>query len=359
MATTTSPFLITTVGPKTNVTLSNEMVFNDDTLVSVIAYCCLFVVAAAGNLTVFITLFRNRGFRSRVNTFIMHLAIADLIVAFIMLPLETIWHVTVSWDAGDFMCRVMMFWRAFGFYLSSFILMTISLDRYYSIVHPLSIFDTPRRARIMLAIAWLMSIAASLPQSVIFHVEHHPLYPWFTQCVTFNFFPSPLHELAYSLFNVIAVYVLPLVVITTVYILILFKVFRNAHRVKGDETPNLRSFQRSIHGSSAIIDKAKIRTLKMTLVIVGAFVVCWTPYFVMAAYWWFDKEAAKKINPKVQRGLFLFAVSNACIDPVVYGMFTTTFRREAKKWTDMFKSKLTGIGVSSRNTPQRPNEVFI
>ena len=35
--------------------LPQEMTFSEDTLVSVITYPCLFVVAAAGNLTVFIT----------------------------------------------------------------------------------------------------------------------------------------------------------------------------------------------------------------------------------------------------------------------------------------------------------------
>ncbi|KAK3603111.1 hypothetical protein CHS0354_027896 [Potamilus streckersoni] len=126
--------------------LPKEMTFNDDNLVSVIAYSCLFFVAASGNLIVCITLSRYRGIKSRVNMFIMHLAIADLIVAFIMLPLETVWHITVSWNAGDVACRILMFFRAFGFYLSSFVLVSISLDRYFSIVHPLRIHDANYRA---------------------------------------------------------------------------------------------------------------------------------------------------------------------------------------------------------------------
>ena len=38
--------------------LSPDMIFTDEKLMSVIAYCCIFVVSAIGNLTVFITLFR-------------------------------------------------------------------------------------------------------------------------------------------------------------------------------------------------------------------------------------------------------------------------------------------------------------
>ena len=150
--------------------LPREMVFNDDSLVSVIAYSVLFIVAAFGNLTVFITLFRNRHRRSRVNLFIMHLSVADLIVTFVMLPLETAWHITVSWLAGDIGCRLLMFCRAFGFYLSSFILVAISLDRYFAIIHPMSLKDADQRGRIMLILAWLFSVVSSIPQVCGFSV---------------------------------------------------------------------------------------------------------------------------------------------------------------------------------------------
>ena len=35
----------------------------------------------------------------------------------------------------------------------------------------------------------------------------------------------------------------------------------------------------------------------------------------------FFRKSAQAIDPKVQRGLFIFAVSNSCIDPIVYGMY--------------------------------------
>jgi hypothetical protein len=147
-----------------NVQIPPEMIFTDDNMVSVIAYTCLFIVAACGNLTVFITLFRNRQIKSRVNLFIMHLCIADLIVTFIMMPLEIAWHITVAWVAGDAACRIMMFFRAFGFYLSSFILVTISLDRYFAILHPLSMNDADKRGKIMLGLSWVFSVVSSIPQ---------------------------------------------------------------------------------------------------------------------------------------------------------------------------------------------------
>ncbi|GFO14807.1 gonadotropin-releasing hormone ii receptor [Plakobranchus ocellatus] len=148
--------------------LPKSLYFTDDNAVAVITYSCLFVVAACGNLTVFITLFRNRGHKSRINMFIMHLAIADLIVTFIILPLEIAWHSTVSWRAGDLACRGLMFFRAMGFYLSSCIVVSISLDRYFAIMRPFSITAADTRARLMLVTSWGLSIVASIPQVRIF-----------------------------------------------------------------------------------------------------------------------------------------------------------------------------------------------
>ncbi|KAK0048690.1 gonadotropin-releasing hormone II receptor, partial [Biomphalaria pfeifferi] len=83
-------------------TLPREMTFTEDNMFSVVAYCCLFVVSLVGNLMVFTTLWGSR--HSRVNLCILHLSIADLFVACVFLPLETTWHITVSWRAGDIAC---------------------------------------------------------------------------------------------------------------------------------------------------------------------------------------------------------------------------------------------------------------
>ena len=160
--------------PNLNLNTSNannfvppELTFNADSLISVVTYSILFFIAATGNLTVFIILVKNRRRRSRVNLFIMHLSVADMIVTFLMMPMEIGWHVTVSWNAGDLCCRFFMFCRVFGFYLSSFILITISLDRYFAIAHPLSLINADKRGRFMLLLAWIFSIIASIPQVII------------------------------------------------------------------------------------------------------------------------------------------------------------------------------------------------
>lgn len=136
----------------------------DINMTQLIAYSLLFPLAAVGNLLVFVALFRNRHRKSRVNMMILHLSLADMIVTFVFLPTEITWHVTIEWVFGNFGCKVYKFLSAFGFYLSSMVLVCISLDRYFAVLHPLKVNDAQRRGKIMLFFAWLISAVISLPQ---------------------------------------------------------------------------------------------------------------------------------------------------------------------------------------------------
>lgn len=69
------------------------------------------------------------------------------------------------------------------------------------------------------------------------------------------------------------------------------------------------------------LGRAKIRTVKMTIVIVATFFLCWTPYNVMSLWYWFDKESALLVDQRVQKVLFLFACTNSCVNPLIYGYF--------------------------------------
>lgn len=144
--------------------LHEELTFNTQSLVQVIIYCVIFIIAASGNVPVFVTLLRNRHRKSRIKLMIMHLAIADLIVTFVMIPLEIAWRLTVQWTAGNAICKIMQVLRAFGPYLSSMVLVCISVDRYFAVLHPLKIHDAQRRGKVMLAVAWYISMVSSVPQ---------------------------------------------------------------------------------------------------------------------------------------------------------------------------------------------------
>ncbi|KAI4488670.1 hypothetical protein M0802_011378 [Mischocyttarus mexicanus] len=206
-----------------------------------------------------------------------------------MMPLEIGWAITVSWKAGDAMCRIMAFFRVFGLYLSSFVLVCISMDRYYAVIKPLQLLHVDRRGKIMLTIAWLGSIFCSIPQMMVFHLETHPNITWYSQCITFNTFPTYTHELTYSLFGMLMMYWLPLTVIIYTYTSILLEICKRSKE----------SVEDKIRRSSLVfLSRAKIRTLKMTIIIVAVFFICWTPYYVMSLWYWIDRTSARKVDQK-------------------------------------------------------------
>lgn len=322
--------------------LPHYLTFNEDSIKELVIYTFLFVVAAAGNLPVFITLLKNRHRKSRIKLMLMHLAIADLIVTFIMIPLEISWRITVEWIAGNAACKIMLFLRAFGTYLSSMVLVCISLDRYFAILHPLKVNDAQRRSKIMLIFAWVISIICSIPQSIIFRVQEHPEYPQFIQCVSFNFFPTEWHQTAYNLFCLLALYGIPLFIIIYCYSRILWEISRRSRDTEEDlsEEHQRRDRLRLRRSDMTHIERARARTLRMTIIIVLAFFWCWTPYVVMVLWYMFDPNGAQEVDAQLQSALFMFAVSNSCVNPLVYGSYAINLKQLFRRCYNRTRSSM-------------------
>lgn len=308
--------------------LTIDMRFNSGHFLSIMVYSTLMVFSATGNFTVLSILAQRKVRRSsRINIMLAHLAIADLLVTFLMMPLEIGWAYTVRWNAGDLLCRVMAFFRTFGLYLSSFILICISVDRYFAVLKPLKVHDN--RASLMIIAAWVASGLCSLPQSYIFHLEQHPNITYYSQCVTYHSFETEVYEIIYNVLGMCLMYAFPLIVILFCYGSIYYEIFSRTN------PKNLESFRRS---SIDVLGRAKRKTLRMTITIVIVFVVCWTPYYVMSLWYWLDKESAKNVDQRIQKILFLFACTNSCMNPVVYGIYNVRKKRTASPLKQQEKS---------------------
>ncbi|XP_017786856.1 PREDICTED: cephalotocin receptor 2-like [Nicrophorus vespilloides] len=79
------------------------------------------------------------------------------------------------------------------------------------------------------------------------------------------------------------------------------------------------------------IERARIRTLRMTITIVVVFVICWTPYVVMTLWYMFDRNSAEQVPSWLQDTLFMMAVANSCMNPLVYGSYAINFRKELSR----------------------------
>lgn len=132
----------------------------------VAATLVLFVFAAVSNLSVLISVCWGRGYRlaAHLRPLISGLACADLVMTFVVMPLDAAWNVTVQWYAGDAMCRLLSFLKLFAMHSAAFILVVVSLDRYRAILHPLDSLDAGLRNRRMLSVAWTLSLVLASPQ---------------------------------------------------------------------------------------------------------------------------------------------------------------------------------------------------
>lgn len=153
-----------TESPDSNSSISKTPTFELAYLIRIITLSTILVLSVPLNFIVLLTVWRQRGRKSRVNLLVLHLTIADLLITFINISTDVVWFCTVAWLAGNTMCKLIMFMETFAMYASSFVLIVISIDRYAAIVHPLSVRAADRRCKIMLRVAWGSAAVCSIPQ---------------------------------------------------------------------------------------------------------------------------------------------------------------------------------------------------
>jgi hypothetical protein len=88
-------------------------------LVEQIVLATIFILALIGNVLVLIVMLRTRHRRTtRMAFFILHLTIADLLVAFFSVLPMLIWKTTSNFYGGDFLCRLITFLMLTSTYIS-------------------------------------------------------------------------------------------------------------------------------------------------------------------------------------------------------------------------------------------------
>uniref|UniRef100_A0A8D0KNI3 Type II GnRH receptor n=1 Tax=Salvator merianae TaxID=96440 RepID=A0A8D0KNI3_SALMN len=278
----------------------------------------LCVVSTASNVAVlWAGLGRQRARRSHARVLLLHLATADLLVASVVMPLDAAWNITLQWLAGDVACRALMFLKLLAMYASSFVTAVISLDRQDAILHPLATVEAWRRNQLLLTASWLLSAGLSVPQLFLFHaVTITGAGQNFTQCTTRGSFSQDWHEAAYNLFGFACLFLLPLLVMVACY----SRILREISRRLGSSASS--SAELPLRRSRNPIPRARLRMLRLSAAIVGSFVLCWTPYYLLGFWYWFWPAAmARAISPSLAHLLFLFGLLNACLDPLLYGLF--------------------------------------
>ncbi|CAL4090903.1 unnamed protein product, partial [Meganyctiphanes norvegica] len=159
-----------------------------DIILTVIKGLCMAIIivcAVLGNLLVVVSVVRHRRLRVLTNYFVVSLAIADILVAIMAMPFNASVEITGEWIFGYHMCDL---WNSFDVYASTVSILhlcCISIDRYTAIVRPL---DYPRvmkqkRVVVMLCHVWIAPLIISfLPifmgwYTTPDHLKHRQLNP--------------------------------------------------------------------------------------------------------------------------------------------------------------------------------------
>ncbi|CCF23345.1 G-protein coupled receptors family 1 profile domain-containing protein [Caenorhabditis elegans] len=305
-----------------------DVTVNDSVLSIVFTYLALFILAFVGNVTMFLILCRNQLVKvRRVHSLLLHMNIAHLLVTLVVMPKEILHNYMVAWFAGDVMCRICKFFDVFAISLSMNVLICITLDRFYSIFFPLYAMRARKSVQRMVSFAWTISFVTSAPQLYLFKTATHPCFDWYTQCVSKNFIGELSNDVVFffSIVNIIQVYIAPLFVTVVCYSLILWRISRKSKLVGEKESEKSSELLLRRNGQNNL-EKAKSRTLKMTFVIVLAFIFCWTPYSILMFLHFL--RHTDWIPKDIRKFIYAFAVLNSAISPYLYGYFSFDIRKE-------------------------------
>ncbi|KAG9332124.1 hypothetical protein JZ751_015842, partial [Albula glossodonta] len=305
--------------------------FSTAAKVRVIITFILCGVSAVCNLAVLWAASTNHKRKSHVRILIINLTAADLLVTFVVMPLDAVWNITVQWLAGEAACRLLMFLKLLAMYSGAFVTVVISLDRQSAILDPLAINEAKRRSKVMLSVAWAMSAILSLPQMFIFHNITITEPQNFTQCTTQGSFSRHWQETVYNMFTFVCLFLLPLVIMIFCYTRILVEISKRM--TKGNSEWKDPYLCWDINYTTQHLHAARMRALKMSIVIVVSFIVCWTPYYLLGLWYWFSPDGLEEtVSHSLTHMLFVFGLFNACLDPITYGLFTVRFRRGLKRY---------------------------
>eukprot|EP00093_Oithona_nana_P003628 03628.XXX_115883_116947_1 [CDS] Oithona nana genome sequencing. len=227
---------------------------------------------------------------TRMYYFLLHLFITDIIVTFsTLLPELIITAVSGSkFPWNDTICKCMKFVKMFGPYLSSYILVMIAMDRFQAICYPLNNhFWQPSRSKQKIVTAWILSIVFCIPHGLLFKkTENHDANTcdWGLR----------IHVSWFALSN----FIVPLFALSFYYVKICTKIRQNlrakkrmlpSKSIKNQSFESLDFTMRPRASSLEGISRAKIRSVKQTVVVIVSYIICSAPT-VLVQLWkaWID-----------------------------------------------------------------------
>ncbi|XP_072940343.1 substance-K receptor-like [Epargyreus clarus] len=288
-------------------------------------YGSISVLAVVGNFLVMWVVATSRRMQSVTNCYIANLALADIVIGLFAVPFQFQAALLQRWLLPHFMCAFCPFVQALSVNVSVFTLTAIAVDRHRAIITPLSAHTSKRIAKVIIVLIWFLALSLAAPMAMSWEVTMEEEQDPVTKLVYKKPFCAASdfgsHSLAiYRLLLYIFQYVIPLCVITFAYAHMAMKLWGARAPGNAQETRDANHM------------KNKKKVIKMLVLVVALFALCWLPlqsYLLLQSFF-------PSINEYRYINVIFFcfdwlAMSNSCYNPFIYAIYNEKFKKEFKQ----------------------------
>ncbi|CAM4347364.1 unnamed protein product [Lepidochelys kempii] len=340
-----------------------------DFTVRVLLYSLIFLLSVFGNSLIVVVLALNRRLRTVTNCFLLSLALSDLLLALCCMPFTLLPNLMGTFVFGTAGCKLMAYLMSMSVSVSTFSLVAIATERYSAICNPLQsrVWQTRSHAYRVIAGTWLLSLMLMLPYAIYSTTVPVPARPGLAQCQ--HLWPNQHFTQAWYILLLLILFFIPGVVMAVAYGLISRELYRSIrfetdirreatglqHGAAEPLAPGLEddgcyvqlarpggvlelsSLARAGAGgaqedgarvnSSQAKLLAKKRVIRMLIVIVVMFFLCWLPVFSANTWRAFAPASAQRaLSGAPISFIHLLSYTSACANPLIYCFMNRRFR---------------------------------
>ncbi|XP_054659160.1 probable G-protein coupled receptor 19 [Grus americana] len=291
----------------------------------------LWLVSIFGNSLVCLVIRRSRRTQSTTNYFVVSMACADLLSSVASVPFVLLHFTYGRWPLGNVMCKLVRYIQYLTPGVQIYVLLSICVDRFYTIVYPLSFKVSREKAKKMILASWLFEAALASPAFFFYGSDSDD------HC---NFFlPTSWEGAAYSIIHLLVVLLIPSIAIMLFY----QKVIKHIWRFGTDGMTVRRTMN--------IVPRTKVKTIKMFLMLNSVFLLSWLPFYVVQL--WHPQETDYRTSSLVFLAITWISFSSSASKPTIYSIYNANFRRGMKETFCMsamkcYRSNAYTITTSSR-----------
>uniref|UniRef100_A0A3Q3MMZ7 Neuromedin-K receptor n=1 Tax=Mastacembelus armatus TaxID=205130 RepID=A0A3Q3MMZ7_9TELE len=289
-----------------------------------VAYSSVLAVAVFGNLIVIWIILAHKRMRTVTNYFLLNLAFSDASMAAFNTLINFIYAAHGEWYFGEAYCKFHNFFPVTSVFASIYSMTAIAVDRYMAIIHPLKPRLSGKATTGVIICIWSLAVVLAFPLcyfSTTRTLSHRTL--------CYVAWPRMAEDpFMYHIIVTVLVYVLPLVVMGITYTIVGVTLWGG--EIPGDSSDNY-------HGQL----RAKRKVVKMMIIVVVTFALCWLPYHVYFIVTGLNKGLSKwKYIQQVYLSVLWLAMSSTMYNPIIYCCLNSRFRagfKRAFRWCPFIK----------------------